>query len=40
MATMTDTKRKVAELNALIDAVEGGTNEAGNVESYGPTIDI
>lgn len=40
MASMTDTERKVAELNALIDAVEGGTNEAGNVEGYGPTIDI
>ena len=40
MATMSDTERKVAELNALIDAVEGGTNEAGNVEGYGPTIDI
>lgn len=40
MATMTDTERKVAELNALIDAVEGGTNETGNVEGYGPTIDI
>ena len=40
MATMTDTERKVAELNALIDAVEGETNEAGNVEGYGPTIDI
>lgn len=40
MAAMTDTERKVAELNALIDAVEGGTNEAGNIESYGPTIDI
>ena len=40
MATMTDTERKVAELNALIDAVEGGTNEAGNVEGYGPIIDI
>lgn len=39
-AAMTDTERKVAELNALIDAVEGGTNEAGNVEGYGPTIDI
>lgn len=37
---MTDTERKVAELNALIDAVERGTDEAGNVESYGPTIDI
>lgn len=40
MATMSDTERKVAELNALIDAVEGGTNEAGNVEGYGPIIDI
>lgn len=40
MATMTDTERKVAELNALIDAVEGGTHEAGNVEGYGPIIDI
>ena len=40
MLAMTDTERKVAELNALIDAVEGGTDEAGNVESYGPTIDI
>ena len=39
-AAMTDTERKVAELNALIDAVEGGTNEGGNIESYGPTIDI
>ena len=40
MAIMTDTERKVAELNALIDAVEMGTDEAGNVEGYGPTIDI
>ena len=40
MATMTDTERKVAELAALIDAVERGTDETGNVESYGPTIDI
>ena len=40
MAAMTDTERKVAELNALIDAVEGGTHEAGNVEGYGPIIDI
>lgn len=40
MAAMTDTERKVAELNALIDAVEGGTHEAGNIESYGPIIDI
>ena len=40
IATMTDTERKVAELNALIDAVERGTDETGNVESYGATIDI
>lgn len=40
MASMTDTERKVAELNALIDAVERGTDETGNIESYGPTIDI
>lgn len=40
MATMTDTEKKVAELNALIDAVERGTDETGNVESYGPIIDI
>ena len=40
MAAMTNTERKVAELNALIDAVERGTDETGNVESYGPTIDI
>ena len=40
MAAMTDTERKINELNALIDAVEGGTNEAGNVEGYGPIIDI
>ena len=40
MAALTDTERKVAELNALIDAVERGTDETGNVESYGPTIDI
>lgn len=40
VAAMTDTERKVAELNALIDAVEGGTHEAGNIEGYGPTIDI
>lgn len=40
MLSMTDTERKVAELNALIDAVEGGTHEAGNIEGYGPTIDI
>lgn len=40
MAAMTDTERKVMELTALIDAVEGGINEAGNVEGYGPVIDI
>lgn len=40
MAAMTDTERKVMELNALIGAVERGTDETGNVESYGPTIDI
>ena len=39
-ATMTDTERNIAELNALIDAAERGTDETGNVESYGPTIDI
>ena len=37
---MTDTERNIAELNALIDAAERGTDETGNVESYGPTIDI
>lgn len=43
MATMTDTERKVAELNALIDAVERGTNEGAerkNIDGYGPIIDI
>lgn len=40
MLSMTDTERKVAELTALIDAVEGGTHDAGNVEGYGPIIDI
>jgi uncharacterized phage protein (TIGR02220 family) len=40
MTAMTDTERKVAELNALIDAVERGTDETGNVEGYGPIIDI
>lgn len=40
MAAMTDTEKKVAELNALIDAVERGIDETGNVEGYGPTIDI
>ena len=39
-ANMTDTERKVAELNALIDAAERGTNETGNTTSYGPIIDI
>ena len=39
-AAMTDTERKVAELNALIEAVERGTDEAGNVEGYGPIIDV
>lgn len=39
-ATMNDTERKVAELHALIDAVERGTDETGNIESYGPIIDI
>lgn len=43
MATMTDTERKVAELNALIDAVERGTDEGTeckDVDGYGPIIDI
>lgn len=40
MAVMTDTERKVAELNALIDAVERGTDETGSNTSYGPIIDI
>jgi uncharacterized phage protein (TIGR02220 family) len=39
-AAMTDTERNIAELNALIDAAERGADETGNVESYGPTIDI
>ena len=39
-ASMTDTERNIAELNALIDAAERGTDETGNIESYGPTIDI
>lgn len=39
-AAMTDTERNIAELNALIDAAERGTDETGNVESYRPTIDI
>lgn len=43
MATMTDTERKVAELNALIDAVERGTDEGAkseNLDGYGSVIDI
>lgn len=43
MAAMTDTERKVAELNALIDAVERGTDEGTereNAGGYGPIIDI
>ena len=43
MAAMTDTERKVSELNALIDAVERGTDEGTerkNVDGYGPIIDI
>lgn len=43
MATMTDTERKVAELNALIDAVERGTDEGTerkDIDGYGPIIDI
>ena len=43
MAAMTDTERKVAELNALIDAVERGADEGTerkNVDGYGPIIDI
>ena len=43
MAAMTDTERKVAELNALIDAVERGTDEGTerkNADGYGPIIDI
>lgn len=41
-ATMTDTERKVAELHALIDAVERGTDETEREDicSYGPVIDI
>lgn len=43
MAAMTDTERKVAELNALIDAVERGIDEGTerkDVDGYGPIIDI
>lgn len=41
-ATMNDTERKVAELHALIDAVERGTDETEREDicSYGPVIDI
>lgn len=41
-ATMTDTERKVAELHALIDAVERGADETEREDicSYGPVIDI
>lgn len=42
-AAMTDTERKVAELNALIDAVERGTDEGTerkDIDGYGPIIDI
>ena len=43
MAAMTDTERKVAELKALIDAVERGTDEGTerkDIDGYGPIIDI
>lgn len=43
MAAMTDTEQKIAELNALIDAVERGADEGTerkNVDGYGPIIDI
>lgn len=43
IAAMTDTERKVAELNALIDAVERGTDEGTeckDIDGYGPIIDI
>ena len=43
MAAMTDTERKINELNALIDAAERGTDEGTereNVDGYGPIIDI
>ena len=43
MAAMTDTERKINELNALIDAVERGTDEGTerkDVDGYGPIIDI
>lgn len=43
MAAMTDTERKINELNALIDAVERGTDEGTerkNIDGYGPIIDL
>lgn len=43
MAVMTDTERKINELNALIDASERGTDEGAerkNIDGYGPIIDI
>lgn len=43
MAAMTDTERKIVELNALIDAVERGADEGTerkNIDGYGPIIDI
>lgn len=43
MSAMTDTERKVAELNALIDAVERGTDEGTerkDIDGHGPIIDI
>lgn len=43
MAAMTDTERKINELNALIDAVERGTDEGTerkDIDGYGPIIDI
>ena len=43
MVAMTDTERKINELNALIDAVERGADEGTerkNVDGYGPIIDI
>lgn len=43
MEAMTDTERKIAELNALIDAVERGTDEGTerkDIDGYGPIIDI
>lgn len=42
-AAMTDTERKINELNALIDAAERGIDEGTerkNIDGYGPIIDI